>query len=272
MCRKRDRKRFASWKKRLTSNMPRRGFVRACRLWVAIAVAPLSVGLHTATVEAQNKGNCRILCSPEVKFEPTVTIENLFRRPKVAKLRDGEPVEFFQLEREAEFEIIASVGIPTQIPRVGLTFEAIWTPFAGTETNVFTGSTAGQLGVSRIRDNPVELEFELNLFLSEAEQTRGWLETHFDVVDQFSPAERPGDRGVFTHKLNFELDTAIFVFNWLSQGNWLRNLELEFSLDYLATGIPKAGDILRGEELFLTGASPWSLSILVVIPIAPLRP
>lgn len=82
-----------------------RRFVRACRLWVAIAVAPLSVGLHTATVEAQNQGNCRILCSPEFKFEPTVTIENLFRRPKVARLEAGKPVEFSRLEREAEFEV-----------------------------------------------------------------------------------------------------------------------------------------------------------------------
>lgn len=249
-----------------------RKFVQSSRLWVAIAVVPLALGAYTTKLEAQNKGNCRILCSPEVKFEPTVTIENLFRRPKVARLEDGEPVEFSRLEREAEFEVILAVGIPTEIPRVGLTFEAIWTPFAGTDTNVFTGSTAGQLGVSRIRDNPVELEFELNLYVLEAEQTGGWVETHFDIVDKFSPAERPRDRGLYTHKLNLELDTAIFLFNWLPQGNWLRNVELEFSLDYLPTGIPKAGDVLRGEELFLTDASRWSLSILVVIPIAPLHP
>lgn len=249
-----------------------RRFVQTSRLWVAIAAVPLAGGAYTTRLEAQNKGNCRILCSPEVKFEPTLTIENLFRRPKVARLQDGKPVAFSRLEREAEFEVILAVGIPTQVPRVGLTFEAIWTPFAGTDTNVFTGSTASQLGVSRIRDNPVELEFELNLDVLEAGQTGGWVETHFDIVDKFSTAERPRDRGVFTHKLNFELDTAIFIFNWLPRGNWLRNLELEFSLDYMASGIPRAGDVLRGEELFLTDASPWSLSILVVIPIAPLRP
>jgi hypothetical protein len=223
------------------------------------------------TARAQTPGKCSILCSPELKVEPTVTIENLFARPRVARLEGGEPVETFRPERQAEFEMTLAVGIPTEIPRVGLTLEAIWTPFATTDTNVFTGTTSNQLGESNIRDNPVELEFELNLYPLTAEQTGGWLETHFDIVDKFSPAERPRDRGVYTHKLNFELDTAVFVFNWLPQGNWLRNLELEFSLDYLATGIPQAGDIL-GEELFLTDASPWSLSILVVIPIAPLRP
>ncbi len=59
--------------------------------------------------------------------------------------------------------------------------------------------------------------------------------------------------------------------DWLPQENWLRNLELEISLDYLATGIPKAGDRF-GDEVFITGASPWSLSILFIVPIAPLRP
>ncbi|MGH9338706.1 MAG: hypothetical protein ACRD1R_03735 [Acidobacteriota bacterium] len=246
--------------------------VKARPVWVTVAVALVAIGIRAEIGEAQDKGNCRILCSPEVKFEPTVTIENLFRRPRVARLEDGEPVEFSQLERETEFEVILAVGVPTEIPRVGFTFEAIWTPFGGADTNVFTGATADQLGVSQIRDNPVELEFELNLHLLEAEQAGGWVETHFDIVDQFSPAERPRDRGVYTHKLNFELDTAIFVFNWLPNGNWLRNLELELSLDYLPTGIPQAGDVLRGEELFLTAASPWSLSILAVIPIAPLHP
>ncbi len=95
--------------------------------------------------------------------------------------------------------------------------------------------------------------------------------SHFDIVDQYSPSKRPQDRGLYTHKLNFEFDTGISIFNWLPQGNWLRNLELEFSLDYLATGIPKAGDRF-GDEVFITGASPWSLSILFIVPIAPLRP
>ena len=42
------------------------------------------------------------------------------------------------------------------------------------------------------------------------------------------------------HKLNFELDTSVSVFNWLPEGKWLRGLELEGSLDYVATGLPKA--------------------------------
>ena len=59
-------------------------------------------------------------------------------------------------------------------------------------------------------------------------------------------------RGSYTHKLDFELDTALHVFNWLPEGRWLRGVEFETSLDYLATGIPKAGDCLWTARGFLT--------------------
>ena len=232
-----------------------------------LALAWLSV----ETLHAQNNDDCFFLCTPSLKFEPTWTIGNLFRAAKVARLENGEQVEVIQEGREWKFESILALDIPTEIPRLGFSFEAIWAPFESTDSNVFTGSTATDLGVREIRDNPAELEFEVNFHVLESEQTRGWVGSHFDIVDQYSPSKRPGDRGLYTHKLDFEFDTAVHVFNWLPQENWFRNLELEFSLDYLATGIPKAGDRF-GDEVFLTGASPWSLSILVIIPIAPLRP
>ena len=68
---------------------------------------------------------------------------------------------------------------------------------------------------------------------------------------------------------SIELDTAVNIFNWLPEGNWLRNIELEGSLDYVATGLPRAGDRI-GNELFLDNASGWSFSLVVVIPLAPL--
>ncbi|HYN09799.1 MAG TPA: hypothetical protein VES67_20620 [Vicinamibacterales bacterium] len=160
------------------------------------------------------------------------------------------------------------MDVPTKLPRLGFTVEAIWTPFGGTASNPFTGRQAANLGVTQIRDNPVELEFEINLGVIEEHQTGGWLGAHFDIVDKFSPAERPGDRGVYTHKLNFELDTAVKVFNRLRPGRWLRDLEIEGSLDYVATGLPKAGEEIGGER-FVTGASRWSFSLVFVIPIAP---
>lgn len=242
-----------------------RGVLLAC--WLATAC----LGTEAVFAQnAQNKDDCFFLCAPALKFEPTWTIENLLRSPKVARLEAGEPIEVTEEGQHVVFETVLSVDIPTEVPRLGFVFEAIWAPFENTDRNVFTGNTASELSVKNIRHNPVELEFEADFDVITEEQTRGWLGSHFDIVDQYSPAKRPKDRGLYTHKLNLEFDTAISIFHFLPDRNWLRNLELEFSLDYLP-GVPKAGDRF-GDELFITGASPWSLSIVFSIPIAPLRP
>ena len=49
----------------------------------------------------------------------------------------------------------------------------------------------------------------------------------------------------------------------------MKDVELEGSLDYVATGLPRAGDVI-GNERFLDDASPWSFSLVFVLPLAPL--
>jgi hypothetical protein len=137
----------------------------------------------------------------------------------------------------------------TRMPRLGFTAEAIASPFR--------------------QDNTVELEFESNFYWLTEAMSRGWVSSHFDIVDQFSPAERPGPSRAYTHKLDFELDTAFRLFNRLPEARWLHGVELETSLDYLATGIPKSGDVFPDGSRFLDDASHWSFSFLVVIPVAP---
>lgn len=132
------------------------------------------------------------------------------------------------------FETIFALDLSTPIPRVGVTFEAITKPFND--------------------ENEVELESELKLYWLEGEQTGGWLSSHFDIVDKFSPAKRPTDKRAYTHKLNLELDTALALFNRLPESNWLHDVEIEGSLDYVATGLPK-------------DASRWSFSLVFVIPV-----
>ena len=215
---------------------------------------------------AQDEPRCAFLCAPELKIEPTWTIENLGARPRVEI--DGH-VE--RAARETVFELILSLDVPTTIPRIGLTFEAIFVPFGGTPVHPFTGATAAEAGRSEIRDNGIEIETELNFQLFDTEHTGGWVSSHVDIVDKFSPGKTPRAGSVYTHKLDFEWDTAFHVFNRLPQGHWLRNIEAEVSLDYLATGLPKAGDVIGGER-FLTKASPWSLSFVMVVPLAPLVP
>ncbi|MGH9383716.1 MAG: hypothetical protein ACRD2N_05455 [Vicinamibacterales bacterium] len=235
----------------------------------AVAAFLSIVLVNSASLSAQDR--CRVLCAPELKIEPTFTIENLFRPPEIETLEDGVVVERGREKQERVFELIFSLDVPTALPRLGLTFEAIFKPFGATDVNPFTGASAAQIGRRNIRDNGVEIETELNFTLFDVEQTGGWISSHVDLVDQFSPAHQPRAGSAFTHKLDLEWDTAFHVFNRLPDKHWLRNVEVEVSLDYLATGLPKAGDVL-GDERFVQRASPWSLSIVLVMPLAPLAP
>lgn len=210
-------------------------------MFIALSFAVLGI----SQVLAQDQPTCRFLCTPEFKVEPTVTFTNLFGSPRTIR-EDGTPD---RERRETEFEVILSLGLPTRAPWLEFTVEAIFLPFD--------------------RESTPELEFETNFTWLRAERTRGWVSSHVDVVDKFSPAERPGDRRSYTHKLNLELDTSLAVFNWLPDGRWLRGVELEGSLDYVATGLPKAGDRLHGVR-FIDKASPWSFSVVFVLPVAPL--
>ena len=215
-----------------------------------IWLCALPMWISPRAVSAQEEA-CIFLCAPDLKFEPTVTFENLGNR---ARVDVGGVVE--ETEGETIVELIFAVGVPTTIPRIGLTLEAVFAPFKGPDG---------------FRDNPPEIEAELNVDIVGEDQTGGWISSHFDVIDKFSPGELPGDGSAYTHKLNLELDTALHLFSFLPEGRWLRNLELELSIDYMATGIPQAGDLV-GDELFLDDASPWSASLVLVLPLAPLIP
>ena len=227
--------------------------------WVAgVGVALVACGAAPqADLYAQERDQCAFLCAPELKVEPNITFENLFNRARVEVTDDDGTVSTVTQERESVSEVVLALGIPTEIPRVGFTLETIFAPFGETETG--------------FRDNGIEFEFEVNLDWLTADQTGGWLESHFDIIDKFSPAERPTDTAAYTHKLNFEVDTAVLIFGWLPDGNWLKNVEVEGSLDYVATGFPRAGDVIDGAR-YLDDASRWSFSLVAVLPVAPLFP
>ncbi len=215
---------------------------------------------------AQDEPRCVFLCAPELKVEPTWTVEHVAGRHRIESHGQVE-----RAARDTVFELIFALDVPTTIPRIGLTLEAIFVPFGGIATHPFTGAQASQAGREEIRDNGVEIEMEVNVALFDTDRTGGWVSSHVDVVDKFSPGETPRAGSVYTHKLDLEWDTAFHVFSRLPDGHWLRNVELEVSLDYLATGLPKKGDRI-GDERFLDRASPWSLSFVTVIPLAPLAP
>lgn len=225
--------------------------MKLARLYVGTVAAAVLVPTVVAGQGSEPDG-CRLLCTPELKIEPQVSFGPIFSRPVVEELVDGQAVRRTRPDTEAAFETVLAIGIPTEIPRVEFTLETIFVPFEES-------------------DNDIEFELELNLIVLDDEDTGGWVGSHFDIVDKFSPAERPGDTSRYTHKLNFEWDTGVRIFNWLPPGNWLKNLEIEGSLDYVATGLPKAGDVIDGVR-FIEDESPWSFSLVFVFPLAPLSP
>jgi hypothetical protein len=194
---------------------------------------------------AQGPSTCRVICELEWKVEPTFTIDNLANRPRI--VTPGGVIE--RIEHERVFETVLALDMSTRVPWFGFTIEAITSPFSD--------------------DNAVALEFESNFHWLSESMTGGWLTSHFDVVDKLSPAERPTGSRAYTHKLDLELDTAFHLFNFLPEGRWLRGVEVETSLDYLATGLPKKGDVFPDGTRFLDDASRWSLSFVFVIPVAP---
>lgn len=208
-------------------------------------LAILLMVLGTALDAAAQDAPCRFICGVDWKVEPTITFENIAKRHRV-QTADGT-VE--RAARERVFEIVLATGLDTRVPWLGFTVEAIAAPFED--------------------GNDVELEFESNFSWLTESMTRGWVTSHFDVVDKFSPAERPNTTRAYTHKLNFELDTAFHPFNRLPEGRWLRGLEIEASLDYVAAGLPKRGDVSDDGSRMLDDASPWSVSLVFVIPVAP---
>jgi hypothetical protein len=135
-----------------------------------------------------------------------------------------EPTVTFEKDATA-FEATVGLDLSTPFSRVEVTLEATTKPFSD--------------------GNDVDLESELNFVWLESDETGGWLSSHFDIVDQFSAAERPTDSRAYTHKLNFELDTSFALFQRLRDTHWLHDVEIEGSLDYLATGLPGTGQLQR---------------------------
>ncbi len=207
-----------------------------------LAVAALALTLAADPASAEEP-QCALLCAPEFKVEPTITFGNVFGRPRVA--RDGTNA---RQPRGVDVEVILATDVPTRVAWLGFSAEAIFLPFDTEATP--------------------ELEFEAKFYWLPASRTGGWVSSHIDVVDKFSPNEKPNVRRAYTHKLNLELDTSVAPFNRLPEGRWLRGVEVEASLDYVATGLPRAGDETDGGRL-LGNASPWSISLVVVLPIAP---
>ena len=238
-------------------------------LWrgtVALTFSLLMLGGIERTAHAQNKDaeECTILCSPELTLEPAVDFEPLTEGARTVTVENGQPVDTSRAGFETPFELTFAVGIPTQWSRIELGLDAAWTPFVDADENPFNGKQGS------ITENPVELSGEISITALREADTGGWVGAEVSVADELGPAERPGDDRWYTHKLALALDVAVLPFHQLEHAGYLQGVELETSLDFTATGIPRDGDRFS-DELFLDDESPWDVSMTLVLPLAPLN-
>ena len=103
--------------------------------------------LNALEAAGQTTPGCRVLCAPEFKVEPTVTFTNLFGSPRIVDDHGTTTRE----PRGTEFEVILSLGLPTQAAWLEFTVEAIVLPFD--------------------RESTPELEFETNFVWLSGERT-----------------------------------------------------------------------------------------------------
>jgi hypothetical protein len=80
-------------------------------------------------VHAQSAATSRFLCSPEFLVEPTITFERLWV-PRTTT----ESGAVTRDRREAEFEVILSLGLPTRVSWLEFAVEAIFLPFDADST------------------------------------------------------------------------------------------------------------------------------------------
>ena len=230
----------------------------------------------------KDKGCDHIICTPKVTFQPSWFLLPLGEPARTAPVRIqngqqvvGEPTEG---ETNTEFAMLFNVSAPTAIPRVAVFMEMFWFPFLEGTENPFTEYAVGseQLEDSVQLNMPV-LEFGVNLTVIPLPATNGWFALAFNVLDTFGPAAEPDDESAYTHKLQFEADAALGIFQWLPKKNPLTKINAFVTLEYTATGLPDEGDIVPAANpgdpgtLFLEDANPWVLDFGLVIPLMPLK-
>ena len=106
------------------------------------------VVLPALPASAQSAARCRMLCPHEFNVEPTISIDNVFARPRIADAQGTIARE----RREAELEVIFSFGLPTRVAWLEFTAEASVVPFD--------------------REATPELEFEANFTWLPSDRTR----------------------------------------------------------------------------------------------------
>ena len=234
------------------------------RIAASVAVLALA-GWGPSALQAQAAPRCTVLCAPTVTLMPGVIRTHLFGGPTVRKTATGAETT---LPGTSSLELIMAVASRTAIPRLSAFGSVQWLPNAATARNPFTLYTASELGTS-VRANAPTMTLGLSVALLPPPATGGWLDLNANVGDLFSQAARPGDRSSYTHKLDLDLLAHLHPFARAEQETWLHRVSVYGILDYVATGLPRAGDEVPVGREFVTAARPTALIVGLDLPITP---
>lgn len=233
----------------------------------AVAAAALIAGaLSPSTAAAQSKpSKCRVLCTPTVDFMPGMIRSHLFGGPTVTDLATGKQS---RIPGSSNMELIFVVASRTAIPRLSAFGSVAWLPNATAKRNPFTLYTASDLGES-VKANAPTVTAGGSFALVTAPEAHGWADLSAVVASQFSQAARPTDDKAYTHKLDLELFTHVNLFAHVPEQTYLQRVSLYGILDFVATGLPRAGDEVPKGRRFDTNARPTALIFGLALPITP---
>jgi hypothetical protein len=193
---------------------------------------------------------------------PSVIRTHVFGGPLVQST--GGPVH--RLPSTSDLEVILAVATPTKLPRLSVFGSVQWLPNAAEQRNPYTLYTADELG-GRVRANAPTATLGLSYTFVVPAQTSGWLDVAANVGDLYSQAARPGDRSAYTHKLDLDLLAHVHAFQRTPEHAYLHDVSLFALLDYVATGLPGAGDEVPLNRRFLSAARPTALIAGLAFPL-----
>ena len=240
-----------------------RGAALGCALAAVTAAAP-------AAAQAPPAPACPVLCAPALTLFPSLNRSPIAGAPRVERLSDGR---IHRLPAASNLQLTLVGTVKTPLPRVGLLGSVQWTPNATEQGNPFTRYTASEVGSTYLHANSPTVTLAATGALVRAAETRGWLDLSAHVGDLYGPAQRPDDRSSYTHKLDLDLVTDASPFARLARATWAHGVAITVLLDYVATGLPRAGDeVPRGERRYLDAAHPLTCLAGLSLPLATSAP
>lgn len=228
------------------------------------------VGLAGTRAGAQAPKPCTLICAPTIAFNFTGNKSHIFGSPSVRNDTTGA-VTKLPSTTNVELQVFASAK--TQWNRLLVFANTSWLPNAKTSANPFTQYTASDVGESHVRANHLSLTLGFLGDVVPAKQAKGFFELQAYAGDLISPAARPDDESAYTNKLDVGGVGLVYPFAGMDTTSAAHRTGLYVfgNLDYVATGLPKAGDdVPKGVRTFVTSAKPALLIFGIGMPIAPL--